>query len=237
MSHGQHFRLLPRRTRPLERPLYEENGQLAASDLHAEQRYRLERLMHHNRYSHGQGVVCGLQVVPARIAARPWTLHVCPGYAIGCCGEEIELRSAALLDIREHVWNQPNQLGQGAPSAYVVIRYAEALAAPIPGPQAGCGCEETVYEHSRIQDSYRLDVSWVLKTKPTPRFNVCAPGTPGCPDCRDNTHVLLARVTLPEKESDPIVSTHINNLARRRRFATAALQHQLIECCCQPEGE
>ena len=234
----QHSRLLPRRARPLERPLYEENGQLSAADLHAEQRYRLERLMHHNRYSHGQGVVCGLQVVPARIATRPWALRVCPGYAIGCCGEEIELRSAALLDIREHLWNRPDQIGRVPPSAYVAIRYAEALAAPIPAPQAGCGCEETVYEHSRIRDGYRLDVLWALKTKPTARFDVCTPGIPTCPECRDNTHVLLARVTLPARDSDPITSTQIDNLSGRRRlFATAALQRQIVQCCCEEEGD
>ena len=96
----------------------------------AEQRYRLERAWHHNRYLHGEGVVCGLQVVPARIAAQPWAVRVCPGYAIGCCGEEIEVRLPALVDIRESLWNRPTEDGHPVRDAFIAIGYAEELVKP-----------------------------------------------------------------------------------------------------------
>jgi hypothetical protein len=236
MSNGEHFRLLPKRARALERPQYESDDYVSAAHLHAAQLYRLERAWHHNRYLHGEGAVCGLQVVPARVAAQPWAVRVCPGYAIGCCGEDIEVRSPAVLDIRESLWNRPIADGHPARDALIAIAYAEELAKPRAIGAAHCGCEDTTYEPSRARDGYRLGVSWANALEPTPAFDMCVSGVPSCPACAGRAYVVLARVTLPEHESDPVKSTQIDNAVRRRQFDTSAAQHQLVDCCCEKKA-
>lgn len=232
MPHGEHFRLLPKRAHALERPQYEPDDYVSSAGLNGEQRYRLERVWHHTRFLHGEGVVCGLQVVPARIAAQPWAVRVCPGYAIGCCGEEIEVRSAALLDVRESQWNRPTEDGQPVRDAFIAIGYAEVLVTPRASAAAHCGSEDTTYEPSRARDGYRLAVLWANKDERTPPFDMCVPALASCPACSGRAYVVLARVTLPENESDPIKSEQIDNSVRRRQFATRAVQRQLVDCCC-----
>src|SRR5262245_29859665 len=100
MSNGESLKLPLGPPDALKRPQYEIGNYLAAADLLTEQRYRLQRLRRHNRYLHGWGVVCGLHVVPARDSTRPWALWVCPGYAISCCGDEIEVPTPAMIDVR-----------------------------------------------------------------------------------------------------------------------------------------
>jgi hypothetical protein len=232
MSNGDHFRLLPKRAHALERPQYRADDYVSAAGLNAEQRYRLERAWHHNRFLHGEGVVCGLQVVPARSAAQPWAVRVCPGYAIGCCGEEIDVRSSALLDVRESQWNRPTEDGHPVRDAFVGIRYSQELAKPLPATAAHCGCEDTTYEPSRARDDFRLAVLWTNKGNPTAAFDMCVPAVADCHACSGRAYVILARITLPENESDPIKSTQIDNSVRRREFETSAAQRQLVECCC-----
>jgi hypothetical protein len=188
--------------------------------------------MHHNRHSHGAGVICGLHVLPAHLPAKPWAVRVCPGYAIGCCGEEIEICCAALLDIREYVWNRPPVFARVGPPANIVVRRIDCARAPQPAPPGRCGCDDTRFEPSRIRDGYELDVLWTVDDKPKDRFDPCAPGIPPCPHCSGRPYVLLARVTVPANESEPIDSSQVENLSRRRLFATDASQRQLIECCC-----
>jgi len=234
MPNGEHFRWRPKRDLPLARPEYEAGGYVSAGDLSAEQRYRLERLMHHDRYSHGEGVVCGLQVVEGRVAAQPWAVRVCPGYAIGCCGEEIEIRAPVLVDIRDYVWNAPSTLTRGPARPYIGVRYIECAHAAVAAPAPGCRCEDTHYEPSRVADGYELDVLWTVDERPGMRFDLCVPGTPPCTDCRGRAYVLLARVTLPARDSEPISASQIENVARKRLFATTTVQTQLVECCCDP---
>lgn len=217
----------------LKRPQYEPRAYLAFKDLAAEQLFRMERWRHHNRYLHGAGVICGLQVVPAQKPGRPWAVSVCPGYAIGCCGDEIEVYSPVVLDIRDHVWNWPADSISRVPSAYVAIRFAEKVAKPVPATPPACGCDETVYEDSRILDTYKVDVLWLLPRAIRQSVDICARNLINCPDCRDGVHVMLARLTLPASESDPITSAHIDNLSHRHLLATTTMaQQQLIECCC-----
>lgn len=236
MANGKHVRLSPKRPRALERPQYEANGYISASDLQAEQRYRLERLQHHNRYSHGEGVVCGLQVVPARIAARPWALRVCPGYAIGCCGEEMVVGSSALLDVRDYLWNRPTENGRPAPHAFIAIGYAEEVARPVTASEGGCA-QDMTYERSRLRDAYRLEVLWTAQNELRSAFDMCNPGLASCPDCAGRAYVVLARVTLPENESAPFGASHIDQDVRRSRFSMTMLQNQLIRCCCDTDVE
>src|SRR4029453_2123275 len=217
----------------LRRPLFETGNYLSADDLLTEQRYHSQRLRRHNRYVHGWGVVCGLGVVPARDPARPWAVWVCPGYAIGPHSDEINVSARVLLDIRDYLWTRP-RVGTGwARLAYVGIRYDEQPVRPVPTMAQACSCQDSMYVPSRIRDGFRVDVLWILPKAPSEAFDLCARQAP-CPDCPDSPYVLLARVTLPASESDPIVAGHIDNWGVRRwLYPTSVIPPELVACCCQ----
>jgi uncharacterized repeat protein (TIGR01451 family) len=221
----------------LQRPVYAAGSYLAAHDLLTEQRYRLQRLRRHNRYLHGWGVICGLLVVPATGPRRPWAVHVCPGYALSPYADEIEVQTAAAVDVRDYLWRRPHDAsGNPVRVAYVGIRYVERQARPVPSQPPACRCEETIYEPSRIEDAFQVDVLWQLpKPDDAEGFDMCAPGLAPCPECPESPYVVLARVNLPASEGDPITRDRIDNFVRRQLFSTTRLQGQLIACCCQNE--
>jgi hypothetical protein len=70
----------------LERTRYFSGQLLTEADLNNEQSYWLAKSRLHNRYLHGWGVVCGMQVVCSECDG--W-VTVKPGYAIDPCGNDI----------------------------------------------------------------------------------------------------------------------------------------------------
>src|SRR5437762_367436 len=118
MSHSHPLKHAPAPVGSLPRPHYEAGNFLASEDLRSEQDYRRQRLRRHNRYLHGWGRVCGLRAVPARDALRPWGVLICPGYAITCCGDDIEVSTPTPLDICEYIWARPQVGGVPALAAY-----------------------------------------------------------------------------------------------------------------------
>ena len=194
-------------SRVLKRPQYELHEYLATRDISTEQVYRLQRFRHHNRYLHDSGVICGLWVIPAKDPTRPWAVQICPGYSVGCCGEEIEVLAPQAIDVRDYLWMRPH--GHSGP-AYVGIRYAEELTRPVPSYQPAYGCEETKYEPSRIQDSFQVDVLWTLPEEINAKsFDFCAQDLAPCPECKGCPYLILARINLPASESIPITRGHI----------------------------
>ena len=218
----------------LKRPHHEIGNYFYSQDLLTEQDHRLQRLRRHNRFQHRWGVVCGLGVVPEKKPRRPWALLVCPGYAIDCCGIEIEVCRASLVDAREYMWRAPNLVSSRGPHlAYVGLRFAEDLGKPVPSPQPGCGCEDTIYEESRIRDNFQIDILW---EPPEPDdFEVpdlCQPSMVPCPPTCKSPYIILASITLPKSEHDPITQADIDLSIRRQVFPTNLLPSQLISCCC-----
>ena len=96
-----------------------------------------------------------------------------------------------------------------------------------------CACEDTTYEPSRARDGFGVAVLWANQDELKPAFDMCVPAVSSCPACSGRAYVVLARVTLPENESEAIKSAQIDNSVRRRQFGTSALQRQLVECCCE----
>ena len=195
----------------LARPLYEPGKYLSAGDCRAEQQYRLQKFRRHNRQLHGWGVVCGLLVVPASDPARPWAVRICPGYAIGPYGDEIELRQSLLLDIRDFLWMEQG----GAPSfvrlrqAFLAIRHQEQGARLAPVPESGCGCPDPDYEPSRTRDGADAGVLW-SRPKELAEVDICKVGVAPCRPCPNGPWVLLARLFLPAGEADPITAAGID---------------------------
>jgi len=218
----------------LKRPYYEAGHYLAANDLVAEQQYRVQRLRRHRRYLHRSGVVCGLHVVPAKDPSRPWAVFVCPGYALGPWGDEIDVAAATSLDIRDYLWMQPFVASTGVPTnvVHVAIRYCEEALTPVPAGAAVCGCDDSVESASRIRDGFQISVLWEAPEPSSALPSLCAAAMTPCPVCPTSPYVVLARITLPAGESDPIRSDHIDNSVRQFASSTTLLQAQLIECCC-----
>ncbi len=83
----------------LERPKY-FCGQLLTDDvLNAEQKYQREKNKLHNRYLHGWGVVCGLEVTCYSKCGTKGEVLVKQGYAIDCCGNDIIVCKDEVVDV------------------------------------------------------------------------------------------------------------------------------------------
>ena len=196
----------------LGQPQYLPGNFLFSSDLRAEQNYRLQRQRRHNRYLHDWGIVCGLWVVPAKDRKKPWSVQVCPGYAISCCGDEIEVPAPVKIDVRNYLWRAPGKHNALPPVAYVGIRYIEYQTKLTPMDQSSCVCEDTVYQPSRVVSGYQVDILWAPpEVSEVPDFNVCQHHLVPCPECTDNAYVLLAHINLPRSQGDPIAKHHIDN--------------------------
>jgi hypothetical protein len=215
----------------LPRPHFEPRRYLTASDLRAEQDYRLQRIRRHSRFLHGWGVVCGLRVVPAGEVGYPWALRICPGYAIRPYGDEIEVSAPGRVDLREFLWHQP---ASGAKRlVWVGVRAEDVARRPVPTSPPGCGCPDPRYAASRLGDGYRAEARWGVTQLVSEFVDLCEPAVRLCATCPDSPWVWLARVLLPVSESDPLTPLHIDNSSQRRRLvATAGIQTQLVRCCC-----
>jgi hypothetical protein len=196
----------------LSRPHYEVGNYLAAEDLRTEQDYRRQRLRRHNRYLHGWGRICGLRVVPAQDGHRPWSLLICPGYGITCCGDEVEVGNPAPLDIVDYVWARPQVGGLPALAAYIGIRFAEERRRPMAAPRPACQCEELIHP-SRLRDSFQIDVLWTAPVvEEGGLVDLCTGQSAPCRKCGKDPYIILARVDLPKSEGQTITLERIHTL-------------------------
>jgi len=162
-------------TEQLERVRYFPRQLLTAHDMRVEQEYFREKARRHNRFLHGWGVVCGCTVesVPD---AKTWTVRVCPGYVVGPQGDEILVDNCTDVDLKlgatpdpctvrwpcPPVGPMPGENGNKLTVVHIAVRYAECSSRPTRVHPAGCGCDESACEYSRIRDSYEIKVLWQL---------------------------------------------------------------------------
>src|SRR5262245_53359808 len=148
----------------LERLRYFPRQLLTADDMRAEQEYFREKQRRHNRLLHGFGVVCGLEVVPDPEGGS-LAVKVCPGFALGPRGDEIYVPEAAKLDLAYCMRapgdpcspDYPVPRPPGSGPLLVLIRYVECSTRPMRTLPAGCGCDETACEYSRIRDGFEIE--------------------------------------------------------------------------------
>jgi hypothetical protein len=229
----------------LERVRFFPRQLLTADDMVADQDYFRQKMRRHNRFLHGWGVVCGLEVVAAPTTESPWRVAIGSGYALGPYGDEIWVPDTVHLDLAhcgpgagtdpcDPSRLEPRPAGVGIP-IYVAVKYAECLGRPVRAA-ADCGCDEQPCEYSRVRDSFEIECLTELPPSP-PVDLICdlltrrriAP----CPPCPTDPWVVLARVQLPASAKTPVEDTVIDNFSvRRHLFSTARLQEQLIRCCC-----
>jgi hypothetical protein len=211
---------------------------MTVEDMVAESEYFREKLRRHNRYLHGWGIVCGLDVTPAGISTAPATVSISAGYALGPYGDEIYVGEPVLLDLSrcgpDAITDpcEPDLLhsrpGVGA-TVFVAIRYAECLAKPVRAMPAGCACEEEDCEYSRVRDSFEISCLSALPPDPVPTSLCDLRGKPvPCPAPPVSPWVVLAQVTLPAAGS----ALQIDTTVRQQLFSTSQIQTQVIDCCC-----
>lgn len=238
----------------LERVKYFPRQLLTADDMTADQDYFLAKLRRHNRYLHGWGVVCGLQVSVAATQSNPWQVQIGSGYALGPYGDEIYVPNPVFLDLAQCGAGaqtdpcDPGVLLQGSvtktgATIFIAIRYEECYARPVRVLPGGCGCNDTSCETSRISDSYEIEclTSMPASNQVQPGPSVCdilnGQALSQCPVCPPDPWIVLAQVVLPGSSSVPIPQSLVNNFVRRQLFSTAALQQQVILCCCGDTGK
>jgi hypothetical protein len=247
----------------LERVRYFPRQLLTADDMRAEQEYFREKHRRHNRYLHGWGVVCGC-AIEAVNDAKSWTVRVCPGYAISPQGDEILIDDCRDVDLKlgatpdpctvrwpcPPVGHMPDTNRNQLATVYVAVRYADCFSRPTRVHPAGCGCDESACEYSRIRDSYEIKLLWKLpdshvaaakddaqwcatvKKMPAGRPPGLFP-VPPCPECVIEPWVVLATVMFPAT-SQPVGNgsqLQISYAQRRTLLATHRLQTALT---CMP---
>lgn len=243
---------------PLERVRYFPRQLLTADDMRAEQDYFREKARRHNRYLHGWGVVCGCTVEAVKEARTP-TVRVCPGYAVGPQGDEICIDQCVDVDLKTGPQEQPCSvrwpcppLGDvpetrgGRATVYIAVRFAECHSRPVRVHPAGCGCDETGCEYSRVRDSFEIKVLWNLpeshvrarkddaewcstvhKTPAELLKRLHTFPVPPCPECESEPWVVLATVSFatgsePEGGHTPAVTIGFQD--RRVLLGTQRLQ-------------
>jgi hypothetical protein len=197
------------------RPQYLAGAPISSAGLSLEQNYRWQHARLHNRLLHGSGVVCGLRVIPAGDAKRPWAVRVCPGYAISPCGDEIEVNCAAIMDIEEWMWALKTPTEAQPAVVLIAVRYLTRDDRPLPAPGEPCRCSGAKDQRSRISDSFRIDVLPRSELAPQPTaIDLCKSQSIGCSNGPPaSVYVPLALVALPGAVLVPILVGNVTNLA------------------------
>ncbi len=224
-------------TTPLERLRYFNRQLLTADDMATEQEYFREKMRRHNRYLHGWGVVCGCAVEQVQ-EAKNWTVRVCPGYVVSPQGDDIHIDRCIDVDLTLGALNPPCTVRPACPPqgdmpgsderfrrAYIAVRYAECFSRPVKVHPAGCGCDETSCEYSRVRESFEIKVLWSLPDSHKPKLTGTVSVNPSndstvgttvgttdrlpdraiipCPECISDPWVVLATVLLPTGQDTP----------------------------------
>ena len=229
----------------LERVRYFPRQLLTADDMRLEQEYFREKQRRHNRFLHGWGVVCGLIVQPNPMAG-PLAITICAGFALGPCGDEIYLGDPKPYDLTPITQQlaQPSCANTGVPAAAlgsgllaIMIRYVECQTRPVRTLPAGCGCDDSACEFSRIRDGFEIRaVPTTGDTATTVPPTLCeivqdiAGKLPAFPSPPASDWVQLAVIAL--KGATAVTSSMIDNSARRVLFTTTQIQQQVIGSCC-----
>jgi hypothetical protein len=251
----------------VERPRYFARQLITPDVMTMEQDYFRNRMRLHNRMLHGWGVVCGALVTPVLVqdgngGVEPWKVRVCPGYVLGPEGDEIIIACEHEVDLRQgsvtgtaadpcssshdqwcsDYWiaREPGQ------SYYIAVRYKEMPVRPQRVQPAGCGCDESRCEFSRLCDGYEIGVlsetdyqqtKLAQDTPPAwgelfqgPSYN----SNPTCLwPCSSQRWVVLARVDLDD-DGRP---ESIDNCGPRRLVAALGRFHWTctVEATIDPE--
>jgi hypothetical protein len=148
----------------LERLNYFPRQLITADDMRLEQEYFLEKLRRHNRFLHGWGVVCGLEVC----IIEKLNISISPGYALDPYGNEIYLPTDFAFNLAPFVSTNKEDckpciqesasISSSEKTVFnLVVKYVECACRPVRVMPESCGCDEAACEYSRIQESFKID--------------------------------------------------------------------------------
>jgi len=189
----------------LERVRYFPRQLLTADDMRAEQEHARQRQRRFNRFVIGWGVVCGLWV--EHDPDTPAGVLVYPGYALSPWGDEIYVPEVVHVAFGRRLTDpadpcKPATAAGGATGSsttkeiYVAIRYHECPTRPVRTSPAGCGCDETACEYSRLRDGYQIELLRCLPNSHVPVTTGVDPDTMiPCPPAPKDAWVVLATLT------------------------------------------
>jgi len=126
---------------PFKRTNYFTGQLLTASDFQAEQEYQNGKRQLLNRYCHGAGGLCGMEV-----SVRGHSVVSQPGLALDCCGREIYIAEKVT-----------SEFAASEKRLYLLVQYDEYESDPVPGQ--GDKENEEQLQYSRITESFRLSFS------------------------------------------------------------------------------
>ena len=152
---------------------------LVERDFTDEQRYYVDKLRLHQQRLHGEGVVCGLQVVPhPNPECRDRFVCIKPGFAKDCCGHDILVAREECIDITQlPAWQKLAKTVDRVPHRLqICVRYKECPTEEIPVLYDDCGCDETACAPNRILESYEFDL---IVDAPLPPPRSCLPSLAG----------------------------------------------------------
>jgi hypothetical protein len=186
---------------PLTRPHFQRRQMVTAVDLQAGVEYLAERLRRHNRFLHGCGVTCGLEVQVDPIfefeQVRELRVRAAPGQAISPQGDLIQVPadfdgtfSNALISSKSETASAnigiqiatSRAAGLEQLNLYVILRHATSGDRPRATLPGACLDDNPPQHHTRLNEGYRIELALF---QPMP----CA--TPAQSTCGDVLDELL----------------------------------------------
>ncbi|MEO0442669.1 MAG: helix-hairpin-helix domain-containing protein [Pseudomonadota bacterium] len=137
-------------------------------DFTDEQVYFRKKNNNHNKYLHGTGISCGLQVTAHEQPCDQRYVILQPGHAIDCCGQDILVPLAETIDLwsfpvmqtlieaAQAADEDPDAVDSLTHTLQLCIRYRECPTETIPVLYDECGCDDTQCAPNRILESYAL---------------------------------------------------------------------------------
>lgn len=129
---------------------------MTVRDFELEQSYFIGKKKLLNRFLHGWGAICGLEVVPHEC---PKKVVLKPGIALDCYGNEIVVPREVEIDLAA----ENEEIPQEGKTVYVCIKYLECDVEPVPVLINECSCEDTEMKSSIKRESFEYKI---LQTEP-----------------------------------------------------------------------
>jgi len=200
-----------------DRPHFFPRQMVGPEDLNDLLDYSRQKSRLRNRMLFGWGVVCGAIVDGEKNAAQ---VSVSPGFILGPYGDEIYIPSVVKLDLSEcGVTVDPECPAQqrspyhvaskGEPrTVFIAVRYDERKTQWKKAEPAGCGCDSSSCEYTRVRDWFEIRcltycpnpcLAEIVNLDRDEEDEPCLFENRECEPCPDEPWVVLAAVELNEE--------------------------------------
>ena len=219
-----------------ERNNYFYGKLMTVRDFELEQSYFVEKKKLLNRYLHGWGAVCGLEIVPHKC---PGMVVLKPGIALDCYGNEIVVTS----DVEINLASKDEDIPQEGKTVYVCIKYLECDVEPVPVLASECSCDDTASKSSIKRETFEYEILQTEPEKPDimeiPDLrckeimeHLIKKSLDPCATCGDDGCVVLAEVTFTADAAVP--ASNIDNISYRQIvLSNEKLLSMIIDLYCR----